>query len=133
MSKPTAEQVLAAKDHLVTLVVRTLIASDDIVDLTLTGVLDSVDLDGHIGITTGFTQGTYDYWVRGDEVGSENGMTMPLVDIVAFTDHGERSDFLTNLRHLMGARDQALQALKDAEANIARAYAEVTNLAAQEG
>ncbi len=146
MSAPTLTEVKQALNHLVTVRVQ----SDTDPDprggqYDVTGMLREVEdfsagmaLLGNfaysIHLTTGFRPGTYDEDDAAAYVlGIPSGETIWGPEIIGFTDHGARDDFDVNLRQFVMQRDHALQALKDAEANLARAYATLTDLTALEG
>jgi len=145
MTGPTIEQAKQALNHLVTVEVATTDGVGNPFEATITGLLRQVNdftvLYGgdevlpayQIDVTSGFRPGSYDDFAVDVVIGSPEGLTISADEIVSFTDHGARDDFDTNLNQLIAQREHALQALKDAEANLARAYAEVTNLTAQEG
>lgn len=136
---PTLDEIRQAQDHLVTVGLTHQMdnGTDEpyVWTETVTGILEHLtevdDLHVTFSVTTGYEPGHYDV---GDEVvGARQGLHVRLSQVREFTDHGERSDFQIALGHLMGAQAQALKALKDAEANLQRHYATVTNLTAQEG
>lgn len=140
MSKPTAEQVMQAKDHLVSVSIESHDAIGTPFAETLVGILkEPMDLGGEFGVTffvvTEYHPGTYDDFAdRGNPLGASAGLGVSLDrEVVDFTDHGARTDALLNIERLEAQRNQALNALKAAEKDIAQAYLDVTNLTSQEG
>lgn len=126
MNDFTNDQVRAADKHLVT------VAIDR---GTITGILalDEEGVSTYLNVISEYQPGTYDEFSDDNPVGREAGLGTPLGDVVGFTDHGDRSDALLRINQTRAALEQARQAALNYEKDLQRLYAEVTNLAAQEG
>ena len=142
-TKPTIDEVKQAEGHLVSVTVTGVSAFDEQYNETITGIMSDLVLLGietagrtsrySFNVTSEYLPGTYDQIGQGSLIGSPAGLMVHETEIVDFTDHGARDDFTTTLAQLTAQREHALQALKDAETNLANAYFDVTNLTAQEG
>lgn len=137
MSIPNTEQAQQTLNHLVSIEVSTVDATSQPIEFTLVGLVRHVSPLGdgryQVDVITGFRPGSYDDFAVDAVVGSPEGLLVNTDEIVSFTDHGARDDFDHGLAQMVMQREHALQALKDAEANLARAYLDITNLTAQEG